>query len=95
MDIEKMQNTLEKIDMYRREEDILFDSIKRDMSIINYEYISKNQDNLEYIIDILEEKMGVFSVEHANNIKIIRDNIDRYIATDKKIVNMFDDIGGA
>ena len=33
--------------------------------------------------------------ELRNKYKIIRDNIDRYIATDKKIVNMFDDIGGA
>ncbi len=92
MNIEDIENRIEKINMYINEEDLSFEELKNNINNIDFEYISHNQNNLKELLNELTNKMNVISRNHKNNVKIINSNINKYITTSNKVKNIFEDI---
>ena len=49
MDIEQIDNTIEKISIYKRQEDVLFDELKQQMATLKLYYQSDNANMLDNI----------------------------------------------
>lgn len=86
LDTDEMASSVEKIDMYRKEEDLEFEKIKTTLENINEYYVTKNSSGLINIKDELNNKMNVLSKIHSNNVFVLNTKIQQHI--DLKNKNM-------
>lgn len=77
IDINNLENSVKKLEMYKKEETIIFEDLKEIFNNINYNYITDNKDILENLkIDILS-KFKIILENHINNIKLLSNNIEK------------------
>lgn len=79
LDVENMQLCVEKISMYRKEESILFDSIKSILGNINSCYSISCSKDIINLSEELNSKMDTFIKVHDNNILVLNTKIQRHI----------------
>ena len=88
MKVDEMLIVLEKIKMYKKEEDINFEVFEKKIKNIICNYKTKNTENLENLHNNFLDKLKVITKNHNNYILIIEKNIIKYQETETKVVNL-------
>ena len=92
IDIDNLENSVKKLDMYYREEYEIFDDLKLIFKDISYNYVTNNKDILEVLCAEIVAKFKIFLSNHSNNIKLLNDNIEQTKLTSVRSKMMFDGI---
>ena len=78
MYIEELEKSIEKIKLYKKEEDLNIDSINERIGAIKYNYTSKNIDGLKTLERDLIAKLKIINKIHENNIYVLEKNKEIY-----------------
>lgn len=92
LDIENMEKALDKINIYKKEEDITYDEISKAFENFRSAY---DTDNTSKIVEKEKEFTNKFKILvklHEGNSYVIRKNIENYIITAKKNSKIFENI---
>ncbi len=92
MDIEQIDNTIEKISIYKRQEDVLFDELKQQMATLKLYYQSDNANMLDNIWLEWYQKSAVITQHHDASIQVLQKNSMQYKELTQKISNQFDQL---
>ena len=87
-DIE-LNNLLEKINMYNKEEIIIFNNINKQLKIIKSYYETENKNKLEDIELQMKDKFKTITNIYNSKIKTITNTIADYQNTVKIVENIF------
>ena len=93
MNIEELNKNVEKVRFYKNEEELVFNNVKEVLENINYNYYqSNNTSKLENLENEIKSKLNTISNIHANNITVIRKNIDGYKKINEDTERIFSDL---
>lgn len=92
MDTSQIEVFLNKIKMYKKEEDINFERIIEKIIDMNTYYKTKNTSSLNNIEFDIDRKLKSINQIHENYITIITNKISDYQETSKKILESFEDV---
>ena len=84
MNIENTKDSLEKITLYKKEEDIIFENMKSTMPNFREAYKTDNTAALGELEEEFKKKIKVLTKLHIDNIDVINKNIIGYIDTSKE-----------
>ncbi|MBR1376444.1 MAG: hypothetical protein IJ565_01385 [Bacilli bacterium] len=87
-----LESLIQKLNMYKEEESINFESINSELSILNSYYKTKNSSNLENIKTEISNKNNTINTNNNNNINVFNNIIMKYISTARDVANDFDNI---
>lgn len=89
---EQLSIVVNKMDAYKRLEDVCFDNIYNHLRQINDHYQSKNTNRLDSKFLEINRKFKTINQIHNNNIFVVRKNIENYVSTKTKVENIFNKI---
>ena len=92
MHIENMESLLEKLNMYKKSELVVFGELKNEFNNINYTFDMPFNKILDEKINQLYDKFSIIVKIHDNNLIVINKNIEKYLSTSYKVAQKFDDI---
>lgn len=92
MHIENMENLLDKLNMYKKNELMLFGELKNEFNNIGYIFELPFSKVFEEKINQLYDNLSIIIKVHENNIIVINRNIDKYLNTSFKVAQKFDEI---
>ena len=92
MNIENIENLMEKMNMFNKEELLLFGEIKNQFTNIGYTFDMPFSSFFEEKINQLYDKFSIIVKIHDNNILVLNRNIDKYLSTSFKVAQKFDNI---
>lgn len=92
MDINQIENSVKKLQMYKEQEEINLENLKEIFNNIKYNYITNNKDTLEDIeLDIILKYKIIINNNH-NNIKILNINIERFKTAKTEMENILNNV---
>jgi hypothetical protein len=89
----ELQKVIEKTRIYQGQEDLIFDDLHRVLNNLSYEYNTKNSNSLARINNSINQKFSTIMSIHKSNINVIERTIEKYHLTEKKVENMFSELG--
>ncbi len=92
LDIEQINGVIDKIAMYKKQEDISFDKIKQNLLNLNVPYKTNNTNRLNNISLEIMNKFGTIAKIHSNNMLVLQKNVIKYRETARKVARKFDNI---
>ena len=92
MHIENMESLLEKLNMYKKSELVVFGELKNEFNNINYTFDMPFNKILDEKINQLYDKFSIIVKIHDNTLIVINKNIEKYLSTSYKVAQKFDDI---
>lgn len=91
VDIDELSIILEKIKMYKEEEEIDFNDINDLLSNINYNYNTGNRNNLDMLGAEITNNLNIISKIHNTNISILEKNINKILENELKVIQILND----
>ena len=92
IDTDKIENIIDKAEMYKNEEEITFDNFNTNFhNILNY-YKTKNSNKIQIISKELSDNLKKIIKNHQNNILVLSKNIEKYSELENKNAQIFNDI---
>ena len=79
LDEEKMAISLDKISLYKREEELSFDNINNLIIGINSTYNTDNKRYLNSKVDSIRKKINLINRIHDNNINVLEKKIEIHL----------------
>ena len=92
LDEEEMSTTINKLDMYQKQEEINFDSCNQMFKNLSYSYQTDNAKLLEQKTFEIIKKFSMVSKLHDNNLLVLNKNLENYQSTKTKVENILNDI---
>jgi len=92
MHVENMESLMEKLDMYKKSELVVFGELKNEFSNISYTFDMPFSKLFEEKINQLYDKLSIIVKIHDNNLIVINKNIEKYLTNSFKVAQKFDDI---
>ena len=89
---QELKKGIEKISVYKTEEDLYFDDIKTSLNKLNNLYKTTNKESLANINLELNQKFKKISNIHENYISIFNKTITKYKDTNKEVNEILSDI---
>ena len=93
MNIDEVEASIKKLEMYKRDEDLLVEDIENNIKDIGHYYISDNKDTLQDIQSILFMNLNKIKEIHEANILKIMKHKDSYIENSKRTKKAFEELG--
>lgn len=90
MDTDQMSILLNKIQMYKKEEDIIIESINKTITNLIYNYKTSNTEGINKIQTEIINKLKIITKIHNNYITFINQNIENYKETERKVLNILE-----
>ena len=87
MNTDDVEISLKKLEMYKKEEDLIIEELNDNFKEINYHYHSDNEDLIKEIQELLLNNFKKINTIHENNINKIEKHKESYIETVGKIRN--------
>lgn len=92
LDEEKMSTTINKLNMYQKQEEINFNSCNQVFKNLSYSYQTDNTKLLEQKIFEITKKFSTISKLHDNNLLVLNKNLENYQSTKTKVESILNDI---
>lgn len=92
MRIDYVNSSLDKFKLYKKQEQLLVDSITGCLEEIKYNYQSNNSKKVDNLNNELVEKINIIANIHDNNIIVIERAIEKYRIAEAKSKKIFEDI---
>lgn len=92
LDEEKMIVTINKLDIYKKDEELNFDSIGNTLNNLITYYQTGNSELFDAKQFEVTSKFNVLSKIHNNNIFVLNKNLDNYKNTKLVVESVFDNI---
>lgn len=89
---EKLERSIEKIQMYNTQEKIGINSIKTSLNNISSFYNTDNKEQLDSLIFEIDKKLNIISKNHDSDKLILVKNLDTYRTMKVEVANDFDEI---
>ena len=89
MDETLVHNSINKLEMYRKEEDLIFDDLKGMFTNFNYYYKSNNTKFSDKVVSELVNKFKIINSIHNDNLFVLRKNMELYNETRIEVENIF------
>lgn len=91
LDEEKMNLSVDKLRIYKKEEDVLFDNINSLIIDINSSYNTDNKKILNNKVIDIRKKINNISKIHNDNIFVLNKKIDIHTELKNKNISMIED----
>ena len=92
MNIEEIERIVEKMNMYKRLEDVSLSSIQQTLNTLLEFYHTNNTENLKNISVELSRKYKTINTVHTSDIEVLRKNINTYLTLSKKTSATFNNL---
>lgn len=92
MRIDYVNSSLDKFKLYKKQEQLLMDSITGCLDEIKYNYQSNNSKKVDNLNNELVEKINIIANIHDNNVIVIERAIEKYRIAEAKSKKIFEDI---
>lgn len=92
MRIDYVNSSLDKFKLYKKQEQLLVDSITGCLEEIKYNYQSNNSKKVDNLNNELVEKINIIANIHDNNVIVIERAIEKYRIAEAKSKKIFEDI---
>ena len=92
MDEDKISNIIDKFQMYKNEEELSFEDLKKQLYLFAQHYDSGNNKDLESTIFELCNKIETIKKIHSDDLTILKKNLEKYKITKAKVEKTFDNI---
>ena len=93
MDIEEVDKVINKLSMYKKEEDLIIEEIDGYFNDVQYYYQTNNSNDLLEIMDVIIENMKKLDQIHFQNILKLEKYMNNYIDTVKKTKRVLEELG--
>lgn len=92
MDIEQINKVVDKVKIYKSQEDVIFDDFKNSINEFHYNYDTNNSSRIDEIKKQIVSKFSVITAIHNNNVVVFTKNIESYITISSNVRNKFNNI---
>ena len=87
-----IQNSINKVRMYKNQEQSCLTTLNDLYSDINCNYDSNNSENIYNLCYLLKNKFDIIIKNHDNYITVLEKNLNKYRQNKKVVEDIFDDI---
>lgn len=92
MNVDQIASCLDKIKMYKEQEQLLFEDITNCFEKLKVNYNSNNSKKINNFNLELTKKFNTISNVHANNMLVLEKSMDKYRITSMKAEDVLEDI---
>lgn len=89
---ELLSKTIDLIEVYKKEENIIFNKMNELFKMINNDYITNNTDKLNNIEFELSNKFNIILNIHTNDINILKNTLNNYCTNKQTVKNIFNNM---
>ena len=92
MHVDNMENLLEKVDLYSKDELVLFEELKNQLNEVNHCFENSSSNTFDEKINDLSNKFSTISNIHNNNHMVINKNIEKYLENTIEVSKIFNKV---